>query len=97
MNTLLFSLVSVVLCRQRALKALDERLSKVEQPLGWPSMDDAGTSSQDELASPANQVSSCSTPREWERAGRTIWHDSYLNFNYRVLIKAPVGTYNIAR
>ena len=49
--------------RQRALKALDERLSKVEQPLGWPSMDDAGTSSQDELVSPPKQVSSSSTSR----------------------------------
>lgn len=42
--------------KQRALKALDERLSKVEQPLGWPSMDDAGTSSQDELVSPPKQA-----------------------------------------
>lgn len=49
--------------RQRALKALDERLSKVEQPLGWPSMDDAGTSSQDELVSPPKQVSSSSSSR----------------------------------
>lgn len=38
-------------CRQRALKALDERLSKVEQPLS--SWDDTGSSSQDELPTPS--------------------------------------------
>ena len=38
-------------CRQRALKALDERMSKVEIPLS--SWDDPGSSSsQDELSTP---------------------------------------------
>ncbi len=31
--------------RQRALKALDERLNKTEEPLSWPTLDEAGTSS----------------------------------------------------
>ena len=34
--------------RQRALKALDDRLSKNTEPVGWPSLDDAGSSSTDE-------------------------------------------------
>lgn len=34
--------------RQRALKALDDRLSKNSEPVGWPSLDDAGSSSTDE-------------------------------------------------
>ncbi len=33
--------------RQRALKELDKRLSKVDKPTSWPSMDE-GSSSQDE-------------------------------------------------
>ena len=28
------------ICRQKALKALDERMSKLEQPASWPSLDD---------------------------------------------------------
>lgn len=36
--------------RQRALKALDERLSKSSEPVSWPSLDEAGSSSQDEAA-----------------------------------------------
>jgi len=32
-------------CRQRALKALDERLKKSTEPTNWPSMEDAGSSS----------------------------------------------------
>lgn len=46
-----------VLCRQRALKALDERLSKTGgQPQTWPSLEDTG-SSQDEqdLSPPSSQ------------------------------------------
>ena len=39
--------------RQRALKALDERLNKNDEPLSWPSLDDAGTSSQEEEISQA--------------------------------------------
>ena len=27
-------------CRQKALKALNERMSKLEQPASWPSLDD---------------------------------------------------------
>ena len=34
--------------RQRALKALDERLNKTEEPLSWPSLDEGGTSSQED-------------------------------------------------
>lgn len=34
--------------RQRALKALDDRLSKNTEPADWPSLDDAGSSSTDE-------------------------------------------------
>lgn len=34
--------------RQRALKALDDRLSKNTEPISWPSLDDAGSSSTDE-------------------------------------------------
>lgn len=44
-------------CRQRALKALDERLSKTgSQPQTWPSLEDTG-SSQDEqdLSPPSSQ------------------------------------------
>ena len=37
--------------RQRALKALDDRLSKNSEPIGWPSLDDAGSSSPDEQSS----------------------------------------------
>lgn len=38
-------------CRQRALKALDERLKKSSEPAAsWPSLDEAGSSSQDEVA-----------------------------------------------
>ena len=38
-------------CRQRALKALDERLKKSNEPsASWPSLDEAGSSSQDEVA-----------------------------------------------
>ncbi|XP_064395624.1 transmembrane protein 115-like [Halichondria panicea] len=39
--------------KQRALKALDERLNKNDEPLSWPSLDDAGTSSQEEEISQA--------------------------------------------
>ena len=47
--------------RQRALKALDERLSKTgSQPQTWPSMDEAG-SSQDEQ-DPSSPPSSSSHP-----------------------------------
>ena len=28
------------ICRQKALKALNERMSKLEQPASWPSLDD---------------------------------------------------------
>jgi hypothetical protein len=37
--------------RQRALKALDDRLSKNTEPADWPSLDDAGSSSTDEHSS----------------------------------------------
>ena len=39
-----------VLFRQRALKALDERLKKSNEPINWPSLDEAGSSSQDDEA-----------------------------------------------
>ena len=42
------NIFSVVLffffCRQKALKALNERMSKLEQPANWPSMDDVPSS-----------------------------------------------------
>lgn len=40
--------VTLLVSRQRALKALDDRLSKSSEPIGWPSLDDAGSSSTDE-------------------------------------------------
>ena len=48
----LITVTNVVLChppsRQRALKALDDRLSKNTEPISWPTLDDAGSSSPDE-------------------------------------------------
>ena len=39
--------------RQRALKALDDRLSKNTEPISWPSLEDAGSSSPDEQSLPS--------------------------------------------
>lgn len=50
--------------RQRALKALDERLSKVEQPLS--SWDDTGSSSQDELPTPSPSTTTTPGPSQLE-------------------------------
>ena len=58
--TILFSFY-----RQRALKALDERLSKTShsQQINWPSLDDNATSSDDQSSStPAVSTPSSSLP-----------------------------------
>ena len=46
---------TVLFCRQRALKALDERLSKTgTQPQTWPSMDETGSSQDEQDATPSS-------------------------------------------
>ena len=51
-----------ICCRQRALKALDERLKKSTEPTSWPSMEDAGSSSgPDEPVPPQLKTSASAT------------------------------------
>lgn len=56
--------IHVVVHRQRALKALDERLKKSSEPMSWPSLDEAGSSSQDD-ATPS-QAATPSGPMQLE-------------------------------
>ena len=50
-------------CRQRALKALDERLGKTAaQPQTWPSMDETGSSQDEQDTSPPPPSSSSYPP-----------------------------------
>ena len=37
-------------CRQKALKALNERMSKLEQPVNWPSMEEPASPGDENMA-----------------------------------------------